>query len=70
MVSDPCVQISLALLSASPVSALTGRDLHQAAQELARLLDPREVCPACWRLASNGARGGVGHEPDTLCVWG
>ncbi len=69
MVSDPRNSIALHLLQQSPAQ-LVGPDLRQAAQELARLLDEREVCPACWRLASNGARGGVEHQPETLCVWG
>jgi hypothetical protein len=71
MVSDPLTSIALALLSASPASSRATRaDLRQDARQLVPLLDAREICPACWRLASNGTRGNRQHEPETLCVWG
>lgn len=70
MVSNPSIQIAFALLSASRVVSASRAELRAQAQELARLLDPEEICPACWRLASNGTRGGQEHQPETLCVWG
>jgi hypothetical protein len=71
VVSDPLNSIALHLLCASPARDRgTLAELRQAARQLAPLLDAREICPACWRLASNGARGEVEHQPDQLCVWG
>ena len=75
MVSSPVVQIAFALLQGQPggaalSSTAPGGDLRRDARQLAALISPAEVCPACWRMASNGTAGKVQHNPESLCVWG
>ena len=67
MTSTPTVQIAYALLDGNEPNKAE-RDQH--AQELAQLLDDKEICPACWRLASNGTAGRTEHNHEMLCIWG
>ena len=60
MTSTPQIQIAYALLGASA----KGDELKRQAQELARLVQPGDVCKSCWRLYSNGTRGKTQHEPE------
>ena len=71
MTSNPLQSIALNLLSSSPAALRASRqELRQQAQELARLLDAKEICPACWRLAANGTAGKTSHDQNSVCVWG
>ena len=68
MVSSPLVQVAFALLQQQPAPPAR-EELREAARQLARLMVAEEICPACWRMASNGTAGKTPHDQDALCVW-